>query len=530
MSTSFESILKKGLKNIEALQTPSCLTIQTIGLYIDGKLSKGERRRVEDHIDSCLYCLNQLLELKELVYLQRKTTPLASRVVRKMRDLYLTRERFKRGLLRDLISSPVHWIIDFFAFPFRQWRYATVSLIAASVAVLITLSIRSTEKEFFGTSKYNYTTLHLRKHEAIPGYSGYKGRIEAEQGLIRIPKLDPNSFAQVKAVSRDGGVLAETQGIIIGSQGLVVSNLHPLVGASSAQITLKDGSNYQIQNIWKDEDKNLALMKIERKSLPAFPIADLRQIHIGQKVLIVADPSELKKMVESGIVSGLKGYSSRGAGGKIQYIQLASFAVQFTQGALIDQEGKLIGLFITQEKEMNLVAPLKEAITIIREQKPISISELKSIKSNSEALHYYFKGILAREATKNDEAMEFFKKAIELNPDLEGPHLELGSIYYIKRLYDLEIKEYQEVLRLNPDNPDALFYLGEAYETKGLYDLAIKEYEKVVSLDSEDAEAYYNLGLAYLTQGHKDKALRIYSKLKALDPGFAEKLKRLAQE
>jgi tetratricopeptide (TPR) repeat protein len=515
MAVSLESKLKKYLKNIEIMKTPSCLDTHTIGFYIENKLPKGEKMRVEKHISSCVYCLNQLTELKELIYFQRKSVPLPSHLLQKIKSLFPKVERPRKEFLEDTFSSFVQGISNLFTFPVRQWRYATVSVIAASIAVFITLSIRSTEKEFFRIPKPNFTMLHLRTHE---------------KGFIKMPKLDPNSFAQVKAVSRDGRVLAETQGVIIDSQGLIASNLYPLVGANLMQITLKDGSNYQIRNLWKDEEKNIALMKIERKSLPAFPIADLRHIHIGQKILIVAGPSALKKGVESAIVSGLKGYSSRGAGGKIQYIQLASFAAQYTEGALIDQEGKLIGLFITQEKGMNLAAPLKEAITIIRGQKPISISELKNIKFNSEALHYYFKGILARDARRNDEAMEFFKKAIELNPDLEGSHLELGSIYYIKRLYDLEIKEYQEVLRLNPDNTDALFYLGEAYETKGLYDLAIKEYEKVVSLDSEDAEAYYNLGLGYLTQGHKDKALKIYSKLKVLDPGFAEKLKRLAEE
>lgn len=515
MAVSFESKLKKYLKNIEIMKTPSCLDTDTIGFYIENKLPKGEKIRVEKHISSCLYCLNQLTELKELIYFQRQRSPMPSRLLQKIKDLFPKEEKPSKEFLKDILSPFIQRISDFFTFPVRQWRYATVSVIAASIAVFITLSIRSSEKEFFRTPKPDFTMLNLRKHE---------------KGFIKMPKLDPNSFVQVRAISSDGKVLTETQGVIIDSQGLIASNLYPLVGANLMQITLKDGSNYQIRNLWKDEEKNIALMKIERKSLPAFPIADLRQIHIGQKVLIVADPSELKKGVESAIVSDLKGYSSRDAGGKIQYIQLASFAAQYTEGALIDQEGKLIGLLITQEKEMNLAAPLKEAITITREQKPISISELISIKFNSEALHYYFKGILARDARRNDEAMEFFKKAIELNPDLEGPHLELGSIYYIKRLYDLEIKEYQEVLRLNPNNTDGLFYLGEAYETKGLYDLAIKEYEKIITLDPEDAEAYYNLGLAYLTQGQKDKVMKIYSKLKALDPGFAEKLKRLARQ
>jgi len=527
MALSYESKLKKYLRNIEIMKTPSCLDTDTIGFYIENKLPPGEKMRVEKHISSCLYCLNQLTELKELVYFQRQSAPLPSRLLQNIMGLFPKVERPRKEFFKDIFSSFVQRISDLFTFPVRQWRYVTVSVIAASIAIFITLSIRNTDKELLRISKPDFTLLHLRKHEPT---TAYKDRTEIEKGFIKIPKFDPNSFVQVRAISSDGKVLTETQGVIVDPQGLVASNLYPLVGASLTEITLKDGSKYQIRNLWKDEEKNLALMMIERKSLPAFPIADLRQIHIGQKVLIVADPSELKKGIESAIVSDLKGYSSRGAGGKIQYIQLASFAAQYTEGALIDQEGKLIGLLITQEKDMNLAVPLKEALTLIKEQTPIAISELKSMKFNPEALNYYFKGILARDARRNDEAMEFFKKAIELNPNLEGPHLELGNIYYIKRLYDLEIKEYQEALRLNPKNTDALFYLAEAYETKGLYDFAIKEYEKIITIDPEDAEAYYNLGLAYLTQGQKDKALKNYSKLRALDPGFAEKLKRLAKQ
>jgi len=494
MTDHFESTLRKTLKNVGVLKTSWCLRVETVGLYIEGKLLRGEKIKAEEHMASCLYCLSQLLELKELMYFQKQGAPLPSPLLEKIRDLYPKIEKPKKEFLKDTFSPLVRWATDLLVFPFRQWRYAAVSVIVALLAISITLSIRP-----------------------------------AEKGLLIPPELNPNSFVQVRALSDDGKVLSESQGVIIDSQGLVATNLSPLIGASLTQITLKDGKTYQIKNLWKGEERNLALLKIETGALPALPIADLGQIHIGQRVLIVADPFNLKKGIESAIVSDFRSYPGRLAGGKIQYIQLASFAAQYTKGALIDQEGRLIGLLVTEEKNLSLASPLKEALTLIKEQRPIPVSELKDMTFNPEALNYYLKGILARDAQRNDEAMEYFKKTIALNPNLEGPHLELGYIYYRKRLYDLEIKAYQEVLRLNPKNTDALFCLAEAYETKGLYDLAIQEYEKIITLDPEDAEAYYNLGLAYLTQGQKEKAFRIYPKLKELDPGFGEKLKRLAR-
>jgi len=496
MDTNFELTLRKAgraLRNIEALKTPSCLEVETIGFYIEGKLSKGEKRKAEEHINSCLYCLHQLLELKELIYFQRHKVSLPSPLLNKIRNLYPKRERLIKELFRNTISYLAQGTADLFTLPFRQWRYAMVSMVAASVAVFITLTLW------------------------IP-----------EKGIMTIPELNPNSFVQVQALNNEGRILSEAKGVIIDPKGIVATNLYPIMGASLTRIILRDGKTYQIQSLWKDEEKNLALMKIEGEPFSALPMADLKQVYIGQRVLILTDQLKTKKGIDSAIISDFKGYPSRSAKGQVQYIQLASFTAQYTGGALIDQEGRLIGLLISEEKGMNLAVPLREAFNLIEKQKPIPISELKNISFSPEALNYYFKGILARDAQRNDEAMEFFKKAIELNPNLEGPHLELGSIYYIKRLYDLEIKEYQEVLKINPKNTDALFFLAEAYETKGLYDIAIKEYEKIISIDPEDAEAYYNLGLAYLTEGRKSKALEIYPKLKALDPGFAEKLKRLS--
>jgi len=493
MDTAFKVTLRKALNKIETLKTPSCLEVETIGFYIEGKLSKGEKRKAEEHISSCLYCLHQLMELKELIYFQKHKAPLPSHLLNKLKDLYPKKERPIKEFFRDIISPFVQETANLIAFPFRRWQYATVSIVTASVAVFITLTLW------------------------IP-----------EKGIMTIPKLDPNSFVQVQSLSNEGRILSEAKGVIIDPKGIVATNLYPIMGASLTRIILRGGKTYQIQSLWKDEEKNLALMKIEGESLSALPMADLKQVYIGQRVLILTDQLKTKKGINSAIISDLKAYPSRSAKGQVQYIQLASLTAQYTGGALIDQEGRLIGLLISEEKGMNLAVPLREAFNLIEEQKPIPISKLKNISFSPEALNYYFKGILARDAQRNNEAMEFFKKAIELNPNMEGPHLELGSIYYIKRLYDLEIKEYQEVLRINPKNTDALFYLGEAYETKGFYDLAIKEYKKIITLDPEDAEAYYNLGLAYLTQGQKGKALEIYPKLKALDPGFAEKLKRLA--
>ena len=147
MAVSFEPKLKKYLKNMEIMKTPSCLETDTIGFYIENKLPKGEKMRVEKHISSCLYCLNQLTELKELVYFQKQSAPLPSHLLQKIMGLFPKEEKLRKEFLKDIFYPFIQRISDFFTFPVRQWRYATVSLATALGVILIMIIYKGTTPE-----------------------------------------------------------------------------------------------------------------------------------------------------------------------------------------------------------------------------------------------------------------------------------------------------------------------------------------------------------------------------------------------
>jgi hypothetical protein len=147
MAVSFESKLKKYLKNIEIMKTPSCLDTDTIGFYIENKLPKGEKMWVEKHISSCLYCLNQLTELKELVYFQKQSAPLPSNLLQKVKDLLPKEEKHPKAFLKDIFYPFIQRISDFFTLPIRQWRYTTVSLATALAVILIMIIYRGVTPE-----------------------------------------------------------------------------------------------------------------------------------------------------------------------------------------------------------------------------------------------------------------------------------------------------------------------------------------------------------------------------------------------
>lgn len=150
------------------MKTPSCLDTDTIGFYIENKLPKGEKIRVEKHISSCLYCLNQLTELRELVYFQRQSAPLPTHLLQRIKGLFPKEEKPQKDFLKDIFSPFIQRISDFLTFPVRQWRYATVSLTTAFAVILIMIIYRGvTPEKPFEIEKIQgkqvFTTLGLKE-------------------------------------------------------------------------------------------------------------------------------------------------------------------------------------------------------------------------------------------------------------------------------------------------------------------------------------------------------------------------------
>ena len=76
--------------------------------------------------------------------------------------------------------------------------------------------------------------------------------------------------------------------------------------------------------------------------------------------------------------------------------------------------------------------------------------------------------------------------------------MSLGKIYYgEKGLYYEAVNAYKKAIDLDPQSVEAPLGLGEVYEDKGLYKEAIDEYKKVMELDAKHTGALYNLALVY---------------------------------
>jgi len=97
-----------------------------------------------------------------------------------------------------------------------------------------------------------------------------------------------------------------------------------------------------------------------------------------------------------------------------------------------------------------------------------------------------------------DGAIAAYQKALVYNPVNPRVHMSLGKIYYgEKGLYYEAVNAYKKAIDLDPHSVDARMGLGEVYEEKGLYKEATEEYRRVIEIDGKHTGAMYNLALVY---------------------------------
>ena len=96
---------------------------------------------------------------------------------------------------------------------------------------------------------------------------------------------------------------ATGSGVIISSDGYIVTNNHVVNGADELTVTLNDNREYSARIIGTDPQTDLALIKINGKNLPTLPIGDSDKLKVGEWVLAVGNPYNLSSTVTAGIVS-----------------------------------------------------------------------------------------------------------------------------------------------------------------------------------------------------------------------------------
>lgn len=138
-------------------------------------------------------------------------------------------------------------------------------------------------------------------------------------------------------------------GVIISDEGYIVTNNHVIDGADNLFVTTNDNEEYRAKVIGADPATDLALLKIDadKSKLTVIPIGNSDDLRIGEWVLAIGNPFNLRSTVTAGIVSA----KGRAAGSGQGSLQVGSFIQSDVAvnpgnsgGALVNMAGELVGV------------------------------------------------------------------------------------------------------------------------------------------------------------------------------------------
>jgi Do/DeqQ family serine protease len=127
-------------------------------------------------------------------------------------------------------------------------------------------------------------------------------------------------------------------------QGYILTNHHVVENADEITVTLLDDRSLEAEVVGSDAGSDIAVLKVDSEDLVALPLADSSKLRVGDFVVAIGNPFGLQHTVTSGIVSAL-GRSGINPEGYEDFIQTdASINPGNSGGALVDLNGRLVGI------------------------------------------------------------------------------------------------------------------------------------------------------------------------------------------
>lgn len=220
-----------------------------------------------------------------------------------------------------------------------------------------------------------------------------------------------------------GKVSSTGSGVIVRSNGYIVTNLHVVKDAQNIEVVLNNKKkSYEAKLVGTDPSTDLALLKIEADNLPAITISNSDDLQIGEWVVAVGNPFNLTSTVTAGIVSA-KGRNINVVNNQFpieSFIQTdAAINPGNSGGALVNLNGELVGIntaIFSQTGSYsgygfaipsNIVAKtIKDLIDFGQVQRGYSGLEAEDIDAEAEKLNKVTEGALVKDAYEGSPAFK----------------------------------------------------------------------------------------------------------------------------
>ena len=189
-------------------------------------------------------------------------------------------------------------------------------------------------------------------------------RSTEEETIIRVART---ATPTVVSVSRRGG---SGSGVIVRSNGIIITNAHVVGTARSVEIRTADGRTFSGTVLGTDTDVDTAIVRINATNLPAAPLADSDRLEVGQLAIAIGNPLGLERTVTRGVVSAIN-RDPRGVDIAAGLIQTdAAINPGNSGGPLLDSSGRVIGIntaILAGTTGLGFAIPINVAVDVMEQ-------------------------------------------------------------------------------------------------------------------------------------------------------------------
>ena len=162
-------------------------------------------------------------------------------------------------------------------------------------------------------------------------------------------------------------------GVIISKDGYIITNNHVIDGASNITVTLKNGKSYTAKLIGKDNQVDVALLKIEETGLSPVTFGDSDNLKVGETAVAIGNPlGKLGGTVTSGIISALNREIT--IGGETMNLLQTNAAINpgNSGGGLFNANAELVGLVVAKSsgsdvEGLGFAIPINDVVNILQD-------------------------------------------------------------------------------------------------------------------------------------------------------------------
>ena len=193
---------------------------------------------------------------------------------------------------------------------------------------------------------------------------GQSGTPQALSGDQVVERVSPSAVS-ILVGKGDGQIAGVASGVIIRSDGVILTANHVLKGMREAQVRLKSGEIYdQAELIASDERRDVAALRISATGLPVLPFGNSTSAASGAAVFVVSNAVGLPWTASSGILSATRMADDvPGAGSGYRILQFtAPLAPGSSGGVLVDADARILGIVVgslSVGQNINFAVPIE---------------------------------------------------------------------------------------------------------------------------------------------------------------------------